>query len=58
LLRYCRALETEKEVTEHESLHQKCITCIAVTKNGSYFVTGKLTVGIIGYSGAVLKLFL
>lgn len=36
----CRALDNEKENSEHEDLHQKPISCLAVAKNGAFFATG------------------
>lgn len=35
-----RALDNEKENTEHEDLHQKPVSCLVVSKNGAYFATG------------------
>ncbi|KAJ1421572.1 BEACH domain-containing protein [Ochromonadaceae sp. CCMP2298] len=35
-----RALDSEKELSVHEELHVKPITCLAMAKNGAYFATG------------------
>jgi hypothetical protein len=37
---YYRALESEKDMTRHEQLHMKPLTCVCVSKHGEYIVTG------------------
>jgi hypothetical protein len=35
-------LETDKDVSFHEQLHTKRISCVTVCKNGEFIATGKI----------------